>query len=279
MFRIFRIFPHQFPPADEGSARIEPTSDYLAHAMKWEAGSGPLRTVFGHRRAGALRMARGVVRLGFSLENHQGVVAMRWIFTPAVLVALAATAWAQPKEPPTPPAGVPEPTAPYGPPSLAREYKELIPSLIDALKDTDPEVRQHTAMALAALGREALAALTKALEDPVKEKRAAAAYALGQMGYNAHDAVPALLKALKDDEAVVRRSASQAINRVLSGEMFVTGRGVPGMHGIMPGASGSFGPGGAAPQLPRIEPGRPGAFPLQPPPDAKPRQVDKPDKP
>src|SRR6185369_9080165 len=102
---------------------------------------------------------------------------MRWLLTPALLVALAATADGQPTEPPTiPPATVPEPG--NYPPTLARQHKELIPSLIEALKDTDPEVRQHTAMALATLGRDALPPLINALEDPVTEKRAAAAYAL-----------------------------------------------------------------------------------------------------
>jgi hypothetical protein len=171
---------------------------------------------------------------------------------------------------------------------LANQYKDLIPGLMDALKDTDPEVRQHTAMALAALGREAISPLIKALEDPVKEKRASAAYALGQMGHNANEAIPALLKTLKDDEATVRRSASQAISRVLSGEMFVAGRGLPGMRGFVPG-SGPGGPafGSGPPSLPPVDRVAPGSVspPSPPSPDAKPakpespKTPDKPDKP
>src|SRR6266568_1958210 len=185
---------------------------------------------------------------------------MRWLIAPALLIAFAAISVAQPAEPPRTPSPPPfGPPGPYGE-SMAQHYKDLIPSLLDALKDTDSEVRQHTAMALASLGHEAIGPLTKALEDPVKEKRAGAAYALGQMGYNAHEAIPALLKALKDDEALVRRSASQAISRVLSGEMFVTGRGLPGMRGFVPSGP-AFGGGGfgSAPSLPPVQRAEPGA--------------------
>jgi hypothetical protein len=214
---------------------------------------------------------------------------MRWLIAPALLAAFAALTFAQPAEPPIPPSTSGAPG--LYPPSLARQYKELIPGLMDALKDTDPEVRQHTAMALAALGQEAIAPLVKALDDPVKEKRASAAYALGQMGHNAQEAIPALLKTLKDDEATVRRSASQAISRVLSGEMFVAGRGLPGMRGFVPGAAPggpAFGGGyGAPPTLPPVDRVVPGSVspPAPPAPDTKPakpespKTPDKPDKP
>src|SRR5262245_36469642 len=99
---------------------------------------------------------------------------MRWLIAPALLLAFAAISTAQPPDAPPVPSSPADPPGLY-PPSLARQYKDLIPSLMDALKDTDPEVRQHTAMALASLGREAIAPLMKALEDPVKDKRAGAA--------------------------------------------------------------------------------------------------------
>src|SRR5437762_11135512 len=110
-----------------------------------------------------------------------GSFTMRWLIAPALLVEFAAMSVAQPPEPPGIPSAAPRPPGLYSPP-IAQVYKNLIPSLLDALKDTDPDVRQHTAMALASLGHEAIGPLTKALEDPVKEKRAGAAYALGQMG-------------------------------------------------------------------------------------------------
>ncbi len=102
---------------------------------------------------------------------------------------------------------------------IARQHKELIPDLIQALQDTDSLVRQHAAMALAAVGPGAVKPLIEALRDPVNEKRAAAAYALGQMGYEGRDAMPPLQKALKDEEPSVRRAAAQAISRILSDEM------------------------------------------------------------
>src|SRR5207253_9383659 len=102
-----------------------------------------------------------------------------------------------PGQPPDLPPPLPRPPGvgpnPFDEHSPARQFKELIPSLIDALKDTDAEVRQHSAMALAALGPEAIKPLSDAMKDPVKEKRAAAAYALGQMGSLSRDAVPVLL--------------------------------------------------------------------------------------
>src|SRR5262245_30426856 len=116
---------------------------------------------------------------------------MRWSLAPALLIAFAALSLAQPPGPPSGPGIGPGGVAPgLYPTSPAQQYKDLIPSLMEALKDTDPEVRQHTAMALAALGHEAVAPLMKALEDPIKEKRSGAAYALGQMGYNAQEAIP-----------------------------------------------------------------------------------------
>jgi hypothetical protein len=152
-----------------------------------------------------------------------------------------------PVPPPTPPGpGVPSGfgPSPYGS-SASQQFKDLIPGLVDALKDTDAEVRQHSAMALASLGHEALAPLTEAIKDPNKDMRAAAAYALGQMGYEGRTAMPALLKALKDEEAIVRRSSSQAISRILSNEGQMYGRGL-GFPGTMPGMRG-FGGGTVAP--------------------------------
>src|SRR5947207_78756 len=121
---------------------------------------------------------------------------MNWYLAPTLLFTVTTLLSAQPPDLPRPPGPGGFPGSGLGTPnSLSQQYKDLIPSLIEALKDTDQEVRQHTALALAALGQEAIKPLSKALEDPVKEKRAAAAYALGQMGYNGQEAVPALLKA------------------------------------------------------------------------------------
>ena len=139
---------------------------------------------------------------------------MRDLFALLVGVLLAAPLLAA--DPPELPPLRPPSASGFQP--AAQQFKELIPSLIASLKDSDADVRQHSAMALAALGHDAIGPLTEAIRDPSKEKRAAAAYALGQMGYEARDAMPTLLKALKDEETAVRRSASQAVSRILNSE-------------------------------------------------------------
>jgi HEAT repeat protein len=123
----------------------------------------------------------------------------------------------------------------------AQQFKDLIPTLIEALKDADPEVRQNSAIALASLGQDALAPLKEALKDANKEKRAAAAYALGQMGHAGRDAMPDLLKVMKDEEVNVRRAASQAISRLVAdeGQMFGFGMVPRGLGGFRP-PSGPF---------------------------------------
>ena len=83
---------------------------------------------------------------------------MRRLFLAIAGVAL--TGWAAVADPPDVP-----PPAPAGPPPglsrpgygpsgydlpTAQQFKELVPGLIDALKDPDASVRQHSAMALAA---------------------------------------------------------------------------------------------------------------------------------
>src|SRR5437868_887761 len=94
----------------------------------------------------------------------------------AMLLGLLVTAQliAGPPEPPPP-------LPPLAPNALddagimrpaAQQFKELVPALIEALKDPDPDVRQHTALALATIGQDALKPLIEALTDDNKERRA-----------------------------------------------------------------------------------------------------------
>ncbi len=149
---------------------------------------------------------------------------MRPLLIALTLLVLALPALASPQDPP-PKVSVPPPLSTPGFPgapdfarSAAQQFKDLVPTLIEALKDTDAEVRQNSAIALATLGHDALAPLKEALKDANKEKRASAAYALGQMGTTGREAVPDLLKVMKDEEAIVRRAASQAISRIVANE-------------------------------------------------------------
>ncbi|HEY8506610.1 MAG TPA: HEAT repeat domain-containing protein, partial [Gemmataceae bacterium] len=76
--------------------------------------------------------------------------------------------------------------------------------------------RQNLAIALAALGSEAVPRLIEALKDPSPLRRAAAAYALGQTGADGAPAVRPLLMALKDGDREVRRQVSYALSRILA---------------------------------------------------------------
>jgi HEAT repeat protein len=99
---------------------------------------------------------------------------------------------------------------------------DLVRALVEALKDTDPEARIGAGNALAAIGAPAVDALTAALAEPNHDGRAAAAYALGVMGADATPAIPALVKALKDAEADVRRQAAQGLSRILISQRVTT---------------------------------------------------------
>jgi HEAT repeat protein len=120
----------------------------------------------------------------------------------AVVVATRITAQ-PPPEPATP--ALPVPT------------RTLVTALIAALGDPDDEVRVNAAVALASVGTEAIEPLTAALTDKNRDARAAAAYGLGQIGGPAASATEALIRALKDEEKVVRRQAAQALSRIVAG--------------------------------------------------------------
>jgi HEAT repeat protein len=91
----------------------------------------------------------------------------------------------------------------------------VLPRLVRALDDPDPDVRANLAAALVRIGPTAVEPLTAALTDPSPDRRAGAAYALGLMGASARSALPALLDRLKDDDVGVRRQASFAVARLV----------------------------------------------------------------
>ena len=94
--------------------------------------------------------------------------------------------------------------------------KEILDSLIDALKDTDPDVRQNLSTALSKFGQSAVEPLVKALSSDTAGRRAGAAYALAQLGSGARPALPKLLELLKDSDVDVRRQSSLAVSRILA---------------------------------------------------------------
>jgi HEAT repeat protein len=154
-----------------------------------------------------------------------------------------------------PPPRAPQPALPGQPggqpfqPPGAIDYKELIPALIDALKDSDADVRQSAAGALAGMGRQAVTPLLDIVKDQGKDKdlRANAAYVLGLMGGNGREALPTLTKMLKDDDKDMRRRAAFAIQRII--KETPAGAGMPGSpYGGFP--PGTLTPPGSLPGVP-----------------------------
>lgn len=109
--------------------------------------------------------------------------------------------------------------SPAPPPAV----REVVAALIDTLRDNDVEVRTYAAVALAAVGVEAVDPLVAMLTDKNTAARAAAAYALGVMGAPATPSIAALVKILKDDSTDVRRQAAQALGRILTAQKAPSG--------------------------------------------------------
>jgi HEAT repeat protein len=101
---------------------------------------------------------------------------------------------------------------PAGP---ALKDEELVARLIELLDESDPQIRQNIAVALANLGEAAFPALIDALNNPLAERRAGAATALGQIRPPAKSAIPALIRIMKDKDPIVRREASYALSRIV----------------------------------------------------------------
>ncbi|CAK9046925.1 unnamed protein product [Durusdinium trenchii] len=90
---------------------------------------------------------------------------------------------------------------------------QVVPRLLQSLKETDSEVRRNAAIALEATEPtdEIVQALLKALEDGNTGVRSNAVKTLGKMGPAAAEAVPKLLQALHDNDSAVRCSAAKAL--------------------------------------------------------------------
>jgi HEAT repeat protein len=90
----------------------------------------------------------------------------------------------------------------------------VVPMLLDALRDSDPSVRNVAVTYLGIVRDNAeteVAGLIKALRDEDAGVRQAAAVALSQYGAEAESAVPALKKAETDPDEEVKREAGRAL--------------------------------------------------------------------
>ena len=96
---------------------------------------------------------------------------------------------------------------------LAEQQAE-IQGLIQSLKVKDLQVRNSAVDALVRIGPSAIPALIDALKDEDAGVRAEAAYTIGEIGTPAKEAAPALTVALKDEHGLVRRLAAEALRTI-----------------------------------------------------------------
>jgi HEAT repeat protein len=107
--------------------------------------------------------------------------------------------------------------------------REIVPELVKAFQDREPQVRAGAATALKYIGRDLkdrgemdtpaevlVPGLVKALEVSDREVRSQAAKALGNMGRHAKDAIPALQAMLQDEG--LREVATWALERIRAEE-------------------------------------------------------------
>lgn len=86
-----------------------------------------------------------------------------------------------------------------------------VEALVATLADPDPFVAGAAADALARVGGASVPALVRTLGDAREDVRVGAAIALGKLGPRAGDAVPALVRALADPKETVRWTAANAL--------------------------------------------------------------------
>lgn len=100
---------------------------------------------------------------------------------------------------------------------LADYAPAVVPTLIQALKRPEAEVRAGVAEALGLVrpkATEAVPALADALQDENDQVRTTAVFALSKIGPKAKAAVPALILALKDKQSLIRAGAAQTLERI-----------------------------------------------------------------
>jgi HEAT repeat protein len=90
----------------------------------------------------------------------------------------------------------------------------VLPAVVDTLRDVDPEVRKAAQAALVKAGKPAVRQLAVALRSSAADQRIALAEVLQQMGDKAKDAVPVFLELVKDPDRQVRFKAILALRDI-----------------------------------------------------------------
>jgi hypothetical protein len=98
--------------------------------------------------------------------------------------------------------------------NLREAAAPAVPVLIEALRDSNWNVRQEAILALGRIGASAVPALIELLPDADVNVRLATGEVFGYIGAEATPAVPALTKALHDDSQWVRLQAAKALKRI-----------------------------------------------------------------
>ena len=96
--------------------------------------------------------------------------------------------------------------------------EQEIQQLVRELGDSDGMIRTHATVALSRMGEPAVPALTEALSHQDVGIRWNAVVALNMMGEPAKLAVPALIKALKDEHKEIRATAAGALAKTGTAE-------------------------------------------------------------
>jgi HEAT repeat protein len=94
---------------------------------------------------------------------------------------------------------------------------DLVPALLEALKDPDVSVRHRVSRQLWRLSEDpkrVIGGALEALKDPDENVREWAAMTLGGFDSSAEKVIPALTEALLDDDWGVRKAASDSLDRI-----------------------------------------------------------------
>jgi HEAT repeat protein len=101
-------------------------------------------------------------------------------------------------------------------PHFANELTAHLPKIIEALGDPEPEIATGLSITLAQIGPPALKPLLEAAESKTRQLRQNSMQALALLGYQSEEAaveaLPQLIKGLKDTDWQTRRAAARGLS-------------------------------------------------------------------